>query len=397
MRLQQLHLAGFRNYRRLALNLPAGTSVLYGDNGQGKSNLLEAVYLLATSRSFRTRQDRELLNWEQVAEGSPAGAFARVAGLVERAAGAVRLDIVIAAAPDAERKDASVGVATRKQIMVNGVKRQPAELVGQLKATLFTPADVDLVLGPPDLRRRYLDLTLSQIDRAYFRALSTYQRVLTQRNSLLRLLREGHGRVEQLAFWNEELQRAAGYILDRRADATVRLTQLLTPNFAILSGEAADVGLRYLSSLDEALSSESTVGERTASTAERYGAALQRLHSREIAAGMSLVGPHRDDLAFLFDGRPLVAAGSRGQIRLATVALKLAEVTFMQETTGDLPVLLLDDVLSELDRRRRALLLSSLSPEQQVLITATDLESFSGDFLAHCRRYRVQAGTVEED
>ncbi len=392
MRLQQLHLAGFRNYRRLALNLPAGISVFCGDNGQGKSNLLEAVYLLATSRSFRTRADRELLNWDQTAADSPTGAFARVAALIERAGNGVRLDIVIAAVADAERKDTGNGVSTRKQIMVNGVKRQPAELVGQLMVTLFTPADIDLVLGPPDLRRRYVDLTLSQTDRAYFRALTSYQRVLAQRNSLLRLLREGHGRLEQLTFWNDELQRAAVYIIDQRQAAIARLGVLLAPNYTILSGEDPAIELRYVSSLDDQQPAASAAG-----TAERYAAALQRIRSREVAAGMSLLGPHRDDLAFLIDGRPLAAAGSRGQIRLVTVALKLAEVSFMREVTGETPVLLLDDVLSELDRRRRALLLSALATDQQVLITATDLESFSADFLAHCRRYKVQAGTVAED
>ena len=392
MRLQQLHLAGFRNYRRLALNLPAGISIFCGDNGQGKSNLLEAVYLLATSRSFRTRADRELLNWNQSPAESPTGSFARVAALVERAGNGIRLDIVIAAVPDTERKDTPAGIATRKQIMVNGVKRQPAELVGQLMVTLFTPADVDLVLGPPDLRRRYLDLTLSQTDRAYFRALTSYQRVLAQRNSLLRTLREGHGRPEQLSFWNDELQRSAAYILDHRAAAISRLGQLVAPNYQSLSGDDGIIGLRYVSSLDEQQPDASVGG-----TAERYAAALQRLRPREVAAGMSLVGPHRDDLAFLLDGRPLAASGSRGQIRLATVALKLAEVALMRELTGETPVLLLDDVLSELDRRRRALLLASLASDQQVLITATDLETFSADFLARCRRYRVEAGTVSDD
>lgn len=391
MRLQQLHLAGFRNYRRLALNVPPGISVFHGDNGQGKSNLLEAVYLLATSRSFRTRMDRELLNWDQLAAPSPVGVFTRVAALVERAGGAVRLDVVIAPAPEADRKDAANGPATRKQIMVNGVKRQPAELVGQLMVTLFTPGDVDLVLGPPELRRRYLDLTLSQTDRAYFRALSAYQRVLAQRNSLLRALREGHGRVEQLSFWNDELQRAAAYILDRRAGAIARLATLIAPSYADLSGDTAALTIGYVSSLDEV-----EPPKPGCSTAERYGAALQRVRSREIAAGMSLLGPHRDDLTFQLTGRALASSGSRGQIRLATIALKLAEVALMRETTGELPVLLLDDVLSELDRRRRALLLASVDADQQVLITATDLEDFPPDFLTRARRYCVEAGAVNE-
>lgn len=392
MRAQQLHLAGYRNYRRLALSLPPGPAIFYGENGQGKSNLLEAVYLLATTRSFRTRTDRDLLNWEQLAEGSLAGVFARVASLIERQGGALRLDVVIAAVPDSERRENGNGVATRKQIMVNGVKRQPAEVVGQFLATLFTPADLDLVTGPPEGRRRYLDILLSQTDRLYFRALASYQKVLAQRNSLLRGLREGHGRVEQLGFWNEELQRNAAYLLDQRQAATTSLAELLAPRYAELSGEHTPVGLRYLSTLDDLL--PPVAGQ---STAERYGQALRQTRSREIAAGMSLLGPHRDDLLFLLGGRPLASGGSRGQMRSCTVALKLAEVTLMRERTGEAPALLLDDVLSELDRRRRTLLLSAVAPEQQVLITATDLDDFTADFLSRARRFRVHAGEVAEE
>ena len=390
VRLQQVHLSGFRNYRRLSLNVPPGPSIFYGDNGEGKSNLLEAVYLLATSRSFRTRLDRELLNWEQLSSG-PVAAFARVAALVERAGGGVRLEVVITPTPEIARRDGAGGVATRKQIMVNGAKRQPGELVGQLMVTLFTPADLDLVTGPPELRRRYLDVTLSQTDRLYFRALSSYLRVLAQRNSLLRLLREGHGRADQLAFWNEELAKAGAYVLDRRLAAVRRLAELLAPRYAELTGEAAPVGLAYVSSLDDA-----AAGAAAGGTGERYHLALQQSRGREIAAGMSLLGPHRDDVLFLLGGRGLASAGSRGQARSCTVALKLAEVALMRELTGEDPVLLLDDVLSELDRRRRAFLLAALPPEQQLLLTATDLDPFPAEFLARCRHYRVHAGTVVE-
>ncbi len=391
MRLQQLLVSGFRNYRSLSLSLPSGPVLLYGDNGQGKSNLLEAVYLLATSRSFRTRLDRELLNWSLLTEGEPTAAFARIACQLERLTGGIRLDVIIAAALGGVQGGSILEPPTRKQISVNGAKRQPSELIGQLMVTLFTPADLDLVTGPPEMRRRYLDVTLSQTDRQYFRALTSFQRILAQRNALLRALREGQGRVDQLSYWDDELVLAGVLILERRQSAVRRLAELLAPRYAQLTGEATRADLRYVSTLDD------VEGADTARPiAQRYLAALHTARRREVAAGQTLTGPHRDDVFFLLGDRSLAGSGSRGQVRSCTVALKLSEVVLMQELTGETPVLLLDDVLSELDRRRRAFLLGALSPDQQVLITTTDLDAFPAEFVARCRRYHVVAGTLSE-
>jgi DNA replication and repair protein RecF len=389
VRIQQLHLTNFRSYRRLSLTLPPATAILYGLNGQGKSNVLEAVYFLATARSFRARQDRELLNWDALAT-EPEAAFARVAALAERRTGSVRVDVVIA--PQLDTLNSPTGVLTRKQITVNGIKRQPGELVGQLLATLFTPADVDLVTGAPDLRRRYLDITLSQTDRQYLRTLLLYQRILTQRNSLLRNLRDGKGRSDQLAFWDDELAKAGCYVLDKRRRAVAKLATLIAPLYADLSGETASLELRYVPSLDTL-----PLDETQEINANDYRVALHRSRSREIAAGMSLVGPHRDDVLFLLGGRPLTAFASRGQIRSCTVALKLSEVAYMQAETSETPVLLLDDVLSELDYRRRSFLLEALPSTQQILVTTTERDALSESFLRACHAYHVTGGDVIPD
>lgn len=389
MRIHQLHLLNFRSYRRLALTLPQGSAIFYGLNGQGKSNLLEAVFFLSTARSFRARQDRELVNWAALAE-EPESAFTRIAALAERSFGGLRIEVVIAPLPETLLSPS--GILTRKQISVNGIKRLPGELVGQLLTTLFTPADVDLVTGAPDLRRRYLDITLSQTDRQYLRSLSQYQRVLTQRNSLLRSLREGRGRPDQLGFWDEELVKAGGYVLERRLRAVTLLAELIQPRYAELSGEKARLDLRYMSSLDAA-----NGGTTPSSGASDFRQVLQKGRSRDISAGVSLVGPHRDDLSFTIDGRPFATFASRGQIRSCTVALKLSEVAFMQHETTETPILLLDDVLSELDHRRRSFLLEALPPEQQVLITTTELEALPGEFLHTRHTFRVEEGTVTPD
>lgn len=403
MRVRHLSLVHVRNYHRLALDLPAGPVVLTGDNGQGKSNLLEAVYVLATSKSYRTNQDRDLLNWSIVEPGADAAtAFARFAAVVERLPLNVRLDVVIAPLPpeSADRGRAGLGsgtpVLTSKRITINGMPRRAGDLVGQVHVVLFTPADLDLITGAPEGRRRYINVTLSQTDRAYYRALVQYNRVLAQRNSLLRQLREGRGRADQLGVWNDELARHGAAVTARRSDAVRRLGALVEHLYADLTSDPGPLGLHYVPSIaGEDGAQGGALNEHEA--LERFQRLLARQEGREVRAGMSLYGPHRDDIGFTLRGRDLSSYGSRGQQRAATVALKLAEVMYMRHVGGDAPVMLLDDVLSELDRPRREYLCRALPQEQQVLLTTADLDVVPASFLGRSTLYRVREGTLSQD
>jgi DNA replication and repair protein RecF len=382
MRLTHLSLHNFRNYVRLDFDLPSGVTVLVGDNAQGKTNLLEAIYYLATSRSPHAGADRELVNWLAV-EKEPLP-YARLVGRVARGATDLTIEITLTQRENDETRH-------RKEIRLNGVAKRAMDLLGQLNVVLFLPDDIALVSDSPGLRRRYLDATLCQIDPPYCRALSRYNRIVTQRNALLRDLRERGGDPSQLVFWDERLVEHGSYVVARRQDALHTLDKLAYAVHNELTGSAERLHLHYLPSVE-------LDGERDAAAiGEAFQAQLQALRRREIPAGVTLVGPHRDEFRFHINDADAGIYGSRGQQRTAALALKLAEVDLMLRETGEYPVLLLDDVLSELDAQRRSFLLRRLDDgPQQAIITTTDLHSLPEALLHRCQLWHVQLGRLSE-
>jgi len=279
------------------------------------------------------------------------------------------------------------------------------DLVGRLRVVLFLPEDVSLVAGAPSERRRYLDIALCQIAPSYCRALSEYQKVLAQRNALLRRLRDEGGDPGQLAFWDSQMAEHGSVLLGRRAQAVDDLDRIAAERHRDLTGGAERLRLTYLPSPDPARTFAArppAEGDRTAydsmsreQIAKWLSGLLLGTRSRDIAAGSSLIGPHRDDLAFSVEAHDRRAFGSRGQQRTGALALKLAEVQMMREETGDTPLLLLDDVMSELDATRRQAMLAALAAVDQALVTTTDWGDFTPELLAHARQWRVTQGTLD--
>lgn len=382
MRLAHLSLHNFRNYVRLEIDLPPDVMVLLGDNAQGKTNLLEAIYYLATSRSPYTGTDRELINWLSL-EQEPLP-YTRLTGRVARGDNSVLLEITVS-------QQAENGSRYQKQIRLNGVNKRAMDLLGHLNVVLFVPEDVNLVSGSPSLRRRYLDVMLCQIDAHYCRTLAGYNQIVTQRNALLRDLGERGGDPSQLAFWNERLVEHGARLVARRQEAIDVLDELTQAIHGQLTDGAERLHLRYAPSVD--LGEPRRLAVADIQTA--YQAQLQSLRQRETGAGMTLAGPHRDEMRFMIDDIDAGVYGSRGQQRTAVLALKLAEVELMHRETGDYPVLLLDDVLSELDAHRRQFLLQRVEDgQQQAIITVTDLQALSPAFLQGCRLWRVEMGRL---
>ncbi len=389
MLVERLRLVNFRNYARLDVNLPAGVVILYGPNAQGKTNFLEAIYLLATTKSFRATADRELIHWLAFSQDFPV---ARVAAQVGRKTGGpLSIEIIIAPQSGYETTGATV-----KRIKINGVLKRAVDLVGQLRVVLFTPADIELVAGSPQARRRYLDITNSQVDPMYLRALQTYNRVLAQRNALLRQVRDRRASAESLAVWEEPLIEAAVYIILRRARTVSALQDHVRLTHPRLTGRQEHLRIEYVPGL-AGLVKPSDLPQSEAELAEILRRALRRVGAREVALGMSLVGPHRDDLKFYINGADTNLYGSRGQQRTVALSLKLAEAEFMRAETGEWPVLLLDDILSELDAERRRHVLGGLLEADQLLITATDPADFPPDFLNRASRFRVEAGQLSRE
>jgi len=384
MRLRRLLLSDYRNFHRLDLALPSGLSLFLGDNAEGKSNLLEAIYLLATMRSPRVDTEAQLIRREALTQPL---ASARVVGEVESRDGPLKVEMTLVA------RQGSAGPLASKGVRINGLPKRVGEALGQLTAVLFTAEDLHLVSGAPALRRRYLDLTVAQLDRAYLGARQRYDKVLLQRNHLLRRLREGLARPEELTFWNQELAKDGAYILWARARALAAIGQMATT----LHGELApgeELRLSYQPGLkleDDGLS----LAEADLQAIAALLAQGQRRHlEREVAAGMTLLGPHRDDVAFFLNGLPTAGFISRAQQRTIGLTLRLAEARYLLAQRGEPPILLLDDVLSEMDGGRRRCVLQAIADYQQVLITATDLGPFPAQFLAQAALYRLAAGNV---
>ncbi len=389
MDITNLSLRDFRIYQRLDLTLNSGTTLIYGPNASGKTSLLEALFYIATTRSPRTSTDRELVYWNAQGEVGTSP-FARLVADVRRAGNRVRLEVIV------QLRTSDRGQltgTTQKLVRVDRRTVRALDLVGQLRVVLFTPADLMLVDGPPVQRRRYLDITLSQLDPHYVRTLAQYNKLIQQRNSMLRAWREQRRPLRavdtELEYWDREVAAAGGYLLAERLRAVADLNRLVGPLFCAITGGAEPLEISYQPGFD--LGPTPGAGE----LARRMSDRLRELRRDELGRGQTLIGPHRDDLLFTVNGVNLGVYGSRGQQRSVTLALKLGESELMHARSGDTPVLLLDDLLSELDAQRRSHLLHAISrPDQQTLITATDLSDFDAEFLQNIQRLRVEGGKI---
>jgi DNA replication and repair protein RecF len=396
MYLKSLILEEFRTYHHQALELSPRGLGLHGPNASGKSSVLEAIAMLATTRSPRTTTERELINWKSGVElGVPP--FSRIEAELVRGGETIEIQIGIQADPYRVNQ-------VKKQIKINGRPVRAMDAVGRLNAVIFSPEDVGLVTGPPANRRRYLDLVISQIDRRYLRALARFSRMLEQRNSLLRSLgRDGVlptsvAAGEQLAYWDQELISLGSHIIARRSATLRRLSSLSASRFQWLT-KSAPLSVHYAPNLsgDWAIQTEAStrLEDIQSIVAREYEQTLPEARAKELRRGVTLIGPHRDDIEFQIDGHDLEAYGSRGQQRLAVVALKLAEADLMREETGEEPIMLLDDVLSELDPEHRSLLIEAISSsEGQVLLTAADESFFQSAELAGIPTAKVSDGRI---
>lgn len=383
MRIQRLQLTNYRNFPRLEIELPAGLAVFVGDNAQGKSNLLESIYLLATMRALRAEVDAQLISQESLKDDVLP--VARVVAEAETSGEPFRVEVIVAARPGAN------GPIATKTVKINGVAKRLSDAVGRLTAVLFTADDLDLITGSPSGRRRYLDIMLAQVDHQYSVARSRYERVLDQRNHLLKRIREGQARAEELGFWDEELCRTGAVVLQRRASELAQVRELAAGFHRSLAPDDT-LEVEYVPRLDRV--PEDLAGMPAEDVAAEFSASLGRGLSRDISAGMTLQGPHRDDVSLSLNGASASGFASRAQQRTIALALRLAEARLLEMRRGESPVLLLDDILSEMDAGRREAVLSSLSGVEQILVTGTDLDRFPESGAAPAAVYQVVAGDV---
>jgi DNA replication and repair protein RecF len=402
MRIVRLSLTNFRNYIRLETAFPRGAILLAGPNAQGKTSLLEAIYLFTHARSPLAENDRQLINFLALREEQP---FARLEAEVEDSNGLLRLELRLFF----ERTTAGEA-RFRKDILVNGVKRKPSELPGVFRALLFLPQEMRVVEGAPSDRRRHLDEAVAQADPPYRTAMWDYHHALTQRNALLRSLQEEGGDPGQLDVWDEPLAAAGAALVLGRARALSEIEALAAPLHRRLTHGLETLHLRYHPAWDPSrapqeaddlqpeLPIDAAVDHTKWKPEEARGMFLDHLRSTRTLAirrGITIAGPHRDEVRFLANGIDLTTYGSRGQARTAILALKLAEVEWLRARGGEWPVLLLDEVFSELDIRRREDLLADLARADQVFTTASDPEMLPASYRKRAQAWWVEGGTLK--
>lgn len=373
MRIHELTLADFRSYERLAVEFEPGPQVVVGPNAAGKTNLLEALVVLSLGRSHRARTDQDLVRW--------GAAVARVEAAVSRepvSSAVETLDVAVASP--------AAGVRLRKQVRVNGVGRRAAGLSAMLRTVVFAPESMALVTGSPSVRRDELDDLATQLHPAHARSLATYGRALAQRNSLLRLVREGAAAADQLPYWDRLLVEEGGGIVERRTAVLAELADPLASAHGEIAPREAQLALAYDTNASPG------PGETPGDAIRRR---LAETADKELWNGQTLVGPHRDDLRFLLGGRDLAVFGSRGQQRTAILALKLGELDLLARNDGVAPLLLLDDVFSELDPERRAHLVRRIRALPQAFVTTTALQDLDPALVSESTAWRVAAGRLD--
>lgn len=390
MRLAHLSLTNVRSFERLDLDFEPGVHVIHGENGTGKTNLLEAVGLLSTAHRARPGRDGELINWRAIAE-DPLPA-AQLSAIVATEHERTSLDITIMSRQVGGREGESAETPTAsRRFRVNGIARRASDLIGRLRTVMFSADDVALIDGAPAGRRRFLDVTISQLEPLYVRALQRHARVLVQRNSLLRRLLERRGDPGELDFWDAEIASAAAVLVRSRASLLGSLHELAAAQHDRLVTRPSPLAVEYL----PALPRELLDGLLEPGLDERILDVMRAGRAADLRRGLTLVGPHRDDFALTLGGHAAGAFASRGEQRTIALALRLGEVALSKQRTGEAPVLLLDDVLSELDARRRAHVVEAAYEVDQVFITTPDEDRPAPQELPGACRYRLVNGELQ--
>ncbi len=378
MYLKNLYLRSFRNYIDRQVTFTAQKTILVGNNAQGKSNLLEAIELLATLKSHRTTRDREL-----ILEGKNAG---QIEATVQRIYGTTELSIIL-------RRQGRRTVAQNKEIF-----RRQLDFLGILNAVQFSSLDLDLVRGAPDARRNWIDSLLIQLEPVYAHILQQYNQVLRQRNALLKKIRQEQQAessttttkedYSQLQLWDEQLAAAGSRVTRRRARVLARLTPIAQAWHDRISGKTEILAINYLPNVE-------WTEDRPETVQQDFLTKIAQRRTAEQHQGKTVVGPHRDEIEFTINQTPARYYGSGGQQRTLVLALKLAELKLIEEVVGEPPLLLLDDVLAELDPNRQNQLLMVIGDRFQTVITTTHIGSFNHQWIKNAQILAVNAGQIE--
>ena len=398
MQILSLSLTNFRPFKRLEVEFDDKLTLLYGKNAQGKTSILEAINFLSILTSPIAGYDRELINFLCLSDDQPVS---RITAAINKNGKTHRIEVRLILDPVRNGNN-----RMRKEVLIDGVKRRLFDVVGFFNSVIFLPQMTRIIEDGPEDRRRYLDQTLSQAYPGYMKALSNYQQGITKRNALLKQLSEKGGDENQLVYWDQLLAENGAILIQSRNQSVLELGGLAAnkhssltkgseilqiiyqPSFNPWNGESPQLFLTPLETKQSNFSTNEIV--------TKFQKRLSEVRNEEIRRGVTTIGPHRDDLLFLVNGVNLGVYGSRGQIRTAVMSLKFAEKDWLQKQSGNLPVLLLDETLAELDLNRRGDLLKMLKNGGQAIMTTADLELFDQGFIEGCMSLKIEDGRISK-
>ncbi|WP_404450748.1 DNA replication/repair protein RecF [Virgibacillus necropolis] len=369
MHIQQLQLKNYRNYDVLDLAFDDKVNVIIGENAQGKTNLMEAIYVLAFSKSHRTPREKELIQWEKE--------YAKIEGKITKRNQSFPLEIIVST----KGKKAKLNHLEQKRL---------SDYIGALNVVMFAPEDLTLVKGPPQIRRRFIDMELGQIQPRYIYHLGQYQKVLKQRNHLLKQMQRNQQK-DPAVLWvlTEQLIEHATILLERRFAFLDLLRKWARPIHHQISRSLEQLEIKYAATI------EVSEDANKATIENRYLSKFQEIETKEIDRGTTLIGPHRDDLLFYVNNKDVQTYGSQGQQRTTALSMKLAEIELIYNEVGEYPILLLDDVLSELDDYRQSHLLNTIQGKVQTFVSTTSVDGINHATLEKAELFRVNNGKVD--
>ncbi|MFB7138454.1 DNA replication/repair protein RecF [Gottfriedia sp. NPDC056225] len=368
MYIKDLELRQYRNYEKLQLSFQNNVNVIIGENAQGKTNLMESIYVLALTKSHRTSNDKEMIRWDEE--------YGTIKGTLQKKNQQVTLQLILS--------------KKGKKAKLNHLEQMKlSQYIGVMNVVMFAPEDLHLVKGSPQVRRKFLDMELGQVSPVYLHELSQYQRILQQRNSLLRTLQTSRDRnYLMLEVLTSQLVKHAIKIIEKRISFIKLLQDWASPIHSQISRETEKLEIIYKPSINVSDLTDLTKME------DEYIKQFEAEKEREVSRGTTLLGPHRDDLVFMVNDKNVQTFGSQGQQRTTALSLKLAEIELIKEEVGEYPILLLDDVLSELDDYRQTHLLNAIQNKVQTFVTTTSVDGIQHETIKQANIINVSHGTI---
>ena len=389
MFLTHLSLTNFRAFSRLDMDMPRRILLLVGDNAQGKTSLLEAVYYFSTFTSIQSSSDRQAINFLALEEPIPVS---RLVANFERDNHQHQIEIRLIL----EQNGNGNGQRFRKEILVDGNKRSAYQAVGLFNAVILLPFMTRIIEGGPEERRKYLNYALAQVIPGYAKALSEYSQSLAQRNALLKQIAERNSDISQLDYWDKIIAERGSILQFHRVKAIQEIELLANKIHRSLTDDKEILQFSFLPALNfnNNQKNDHLLDKNQSDFQQLFLDSLKSKQKEEILRGVTTIGPHRDELRFIVNDLDMGDYGSRGQIRTTMLALKLAELEWMKNQTGEKPVLLLDETLAELDQKRREKLLQAIIDGDQTILTTTDMKLFNHDFSDHATIWHIQQGII---